>query len=66
MPKDSILSLKYLLSKASIWLHLFDLGSLHSDGQMKSKHTSMSIIHMKVMCFAEKKNFSWDKGKGNI
>ena len=32
---------------------------------MKSKHTGIWIIHVKLNFFAEKKNFSWDKRKEN-
>ena len=33
---------------------------------MKSKHTNMWIIHIKLKCFFWKKNISWDKRKKNI
>ena len=33
---------------------------------MKSKHTSMSIIHIKLKCFCRAENVSLDKRKNNI
>ena len=50
-------SLKSLWRITSIyWLHLFDLVSWQSDMQMmKSKHTSLWIIQIKLKCFCWKK-----------
>ena len=49
-------SLKSIWSITSIyWLHLFDLVSWQSDVQMmKSKHTSLWIIQIKLKCFCWK------------
>ena len=49
-------SLKSLWRITSIyWLHLFDLVSWQSDVQMmKSKHTSLWIIQIKLKCFCWK------------
>ena len=43
-----------------IALAVFDLISWQSDVEMKSKHTSMWIIHIKLKFFAENKNISSD------
>ena len=59
-PKISLKKNFYLIA-----LVLFDLISWQFDVQMKSKHTSIRIIHIKLKCFAKKKNISWNKRKEN-
>ena len=69
------MNLKSLWRKTSTWLHVFDLAvwfsyyiwfsSFLTVVKMKSKHTGIWIIHVKLNFFAEKKNFSWDKRKEN-
>ena len=43
------LSLKSLWRRTSIWLDLFDLVYWQFEVQMKSKHTSMAIVHIKFL-----------------
>ena len=69
------MNLKSLWRRTSTWLHVFDLAvwfsyyiwfsSFLTVVKMKSKHTGIWIIHVKLNFFAEKKNFSWDKRKEN-
>ena len=69
------MNLKSLWRRTSTWLHVFDLAvwfsyyisfsSFLTVVKMKSKHTGIWIIHVKLNFFAEKKKFSWDKRKEN-
>ena len=69
------MNLKSLWRKTSTWLHVFDLAvwfsyyiwfsSFLTVVKMKSKHTGIWIIHVKLNFFTEKKKFSWDKRKEN-